>query len=150
MFKIDKSSVDYMDYYMSMLVVQDKLQVDPNKETPAAHEPVHRAQLDEEVTQQIRLEAEKQAEEILRESREKSEDVRQAAWRKGYEEGIEAGRQAYQTLKKQENELLDAITQKFEAFESTLCQQMEDAVLQLSVDIAKKIVNSEIERNNQD
>jgi len=158
LFKIDKSSVEYMGSNMSIFVVLDEYQDDQVEEDGAEgrNDPSlltadmsRRVRQDaERQAQEVLRQAERQAQECLQEARHQAEALRKTAWQQGFDEGTEEARRDFAALKKRESELREAISRRLEEFEQSICNELEEAILQLSLDIAEKIVNKELERDD--
>lgn len=92
------------------------------------------------------------AEGILKEARANAEEmaleIRGQAWQAGHAEGVEAGMEA---LRQQGNALaadLEVLTQGLQAGKDDMYRRLEDDVIELSLAIAKKIVNTAIDRDD--
>lgn len=145
MFKIDKTLVDNMNINKSCIVIThketkpppalDKMIIDDDLELPneikeKAKEYLQNAGIK---AQRIILDAQTQADEI----KEKAQDA-------GFMEGLE---QAQSRHDEQYNNLQNALV-KLEEYRGQLFEELQDCVLDLATDMAEKIVNILIERDD--
>ncbi len=140
MFKIDKSSVEYMDQNMSMFAVRNGGPEQTEKKDPA--EPVQAA---ESYAKEIRLKAAEEVAAILAKANQQAEQMRQKAW----QEGFAAGQADFCAQQEEQAGLLARIRQEIGAFKASLAGQLEEAVLQLSLDVAEKIVDKQLEKDDK-
>lgn len=152
MFKINKSSVRYMDQNMAMLVVQDIVPVEPPTDGQGgalAQEAVDQAKLS---AQKIESNARTRAEQIIQDATQKAQQLVQEAWKQGFaagkEAGLEAGRLQIAKLKEQESGFLKTVIGRFDQFEAAFAEEAERALLELSMEIAEKVVNNYVDRND--
>lgn len=152
MFKINKSSVRYMDQNMALLVVQDIIPVEtPNNGFAESliHEELEQAK---QTAQRIESAARLKAEQIMQDATSKAQQLVQEAWKQGFtagkEAGVEAGTQHLSKLKEQESIFLKTVMSRFDLFEADFARESERMLLELSVDLADKVVNNYVERND--
>ncbi len=147
MFKIDKSSVEYMGYNMSILVVHDS-----SSETLQTGSGIQNDADDDfastYIARQKILEAEQQAKQIVENARQKAAEVEQLARQKGYTDGYNEAKQNFIAHKKEQHNFLKAFSHKLLEFSGNVDRELEEGVVQLSLDIAEKIVNKELERDD--
>lgn len=143
MFKIDKSSVDYIGHNMSRYAIEDESREEEIQKSSHALEERER-----EIAANIRGQAEKDAENLLREAREQAELFKKRAWEEGYSAGIARGEEDYKSNKDHELGLREAFLRSLEDFKLGLKDELEEGILQLSFDIAEKILNKAIERDD--
>lgn len=94
-------------------------------------------------------EIENEAERILEEARSEAEEIRKAAWNQGYEEGRNtAGSEVTDYIKEQKNEAR-SIFASLEKYKQELFGDLEDSVLTLSFDIAEKIINIQLKKDDK-
>ncbi|MFW5999112.1 MAG: FliH/SctL family protein [Halanaerobiaceae bacterium] len=106
------------------------------------------AQLEEQ-TEKIMEEARNEAQSIKEKAREEAENIRQAAREEGYKEGQKEGYQAgYEAGISELEPLLAALKQADREYRDKLQQKLDglsEQAIQLSVRIARRIVNSRLE-----
>lgn len=152
MFKINKSSVRYMDQNMAKLVVQDIASPDSSEGMGAGvpgRDTVDQAKFN---AQKIESDARSRADAIISEAMQKAQQVVQEAWKQGFaagkDAGLEAGRQHISKLKEMESGLLRTVTSKFDEFELAYAKDSEQTLLELSCDVAEKVINNYVDRND--
>lgn len=158
MFKIDKSSVLYIDINKNSLVSRQTGISADQAESPQALDESRRP-MDLVMTQKIEEDARESAEEviaaakyeagvILSKATLKYEDIKTAAWQSGYNEGLE---QAREQTKKQERELREKLEKRIETLADQYERQIEaiaQNISQLAFSIAKKIINIQIDKDD--
>lgn len=107
--------------------------------------------VDEELLQKadaILKEATREGEEIVRQARLEADEIRQAAFSKGYSDGREQGMAEGRELGAQEFasaiELVKRIHNEMQRLQSSLEKENHKAAVRLAIEIAKKIVKKEV------
>lgn len=153
MFKIDKTLVDNMNLNKSFIVITNS----DNEE--AKKKPRREAQISNSVSEDIPPDikikaqnliknAEDQAEEILTKAQREAEQVLNDAKEQGYVEGMRQAEQKIAEQLEREVSTLKGVLDRLESYKQELLGEMQDNVLHLSLDIAEKIVNIQIERDD--
>ncbi len=156
MFKIDKSSVEYLDANISFIVVKppEHRIVEEVPVTQAAPAPVALPQTnlhqenDKNESETLLVNARIDAARILTEANATAEQIRTEVYRAGYTEGRqEALKISDETVREYENAFAQLVAQT-KAHLEELDSELEKNVLVLSLSIAKKIVNIQLEKND--
>jgi len=102
-----------------------------------------------EKARQILEDARRQAREIIEAARFTAKSEREHAFREGYREGQEKGYQ--DALQEKEREIAEARELRQQALKQrdAILRGMENEILDLSLDIAEKILHIELDRNDQ-
>ncbi len=167
MFRIDKSSVDYSNFDKSFVVIKENPQQDAGEKKKKQPERdydfdqyVHeeqepapqKADLNhlniEERAAQILRNAEARASQILEQAIKNASEVKKAAWDEGYREGRQEGMASAIKEGKEQAVKVQGVLNELEAFKAELYGDIEKDVLSLSLDIAEKIVNQELDRSD--
>ena len=156
MFKIDKSSVEYLDANISFIVVKPP-EHRSEGHTPAVQgspTPVELPQTkrhqenEKEEAENLLVNARIDAARVLADANATAEQIRTEAYRAGYTEGRqEALRISEETVREYENAFAQLVAQTNAHLEE-LDKELEKNVLLLSFSIAKKIVNIQLEKND--
>ena len=156
MFKIDKSSVEYLDANISFIVVKppehrnvDVTPVSQASPVPVAPPQTKRHQENEkEESEALLVNARIDVARILADANATADQIRTEAYRAGYTEGRqEALKIAEETMREYENAFAQLVAQTNAHIEE-LDKELEQNVLALSFSIAKKIVNIQLEKND--
>lgn len=147
MFKIDKTLVDNMNMNKSCIVIT-------HKETAKKRPPVHeKISLDDdgelppaikEKAQSFVQSANTKAQQIIAQAMDEADQIKEAARQQGLNEGLA---QAVGEHEKQAVELKSAIA-LLDTYRESLFAALQDEVLDLSLEIAEKIINIELEKND--
>lgn len=154
MFKIDKSSVEYIDSNKSIVVIKQWKQEEKVKKTeakekpPAVEEAAGNLTLPAENPEEIIRNAKLDAEMIVQQAINKVADIKAEAWREGYAKGAEESRAEYEALCRENREKFQAAMNGLEELHGEIMAELEEDILQLSLDIAEKIVNIQLERDD--
>jgi flagellar assembly protein FliH len=101
------------------------------------------------ITEQDILEnAAAQAERIVREAQSSAGEIKEKARQEGYDEGRAEAQREMEMLISAQTEDAKQVFRKLEAYGKDLHQQLLDSVLGLSFDIAEKIINIHLERDD--
>lgn len=138
MFRIDKSSVEYLDFNKNIVVVSKSAEESIRSAIKAA----------EKAAENAAEKAEEKAKKIISNAIALSEQIKKDAFDKGYNEGMQQAQKAGE-------EMLELNRREFSGFLSDMrksCEekiaQVENSVLELSCAIAEKIVNITLEKND--
>lgn len=151
MFKIDKTLVSNMNMNRSCIVIT-------HKETVREKTPKHEMmtleddkQLPEEIRGMAREYVESanlKAEQILSLARMQAEDIKEQARQEGYAQGLcEGAAQSQEQLRSRVEELGGALDQ-IEAYRASLFDALSAQILDLSLGIAEKIINTELDKDD--
>lgn len=153
MFKIDKSSVEYLDTNISFIVVKppERTHAAENADVDAAMPAAPRASGDGS-PQSALTAAQREADILLSMANERAGQIKLEARQNGYLEGYnegraEAARQA-KDLEREYQEAFSKLANQVNDHLQELDSVLEQNVLRLSLAIAKKIINIELEKND--
>jgi len=142
LFRIDKSFVDNININKEFVVITPK-KVSEKKA------PISPMEKENPVTEQdILRNAGIQAKKIVAEARDEAEELKEQARREGYREGREKGQRELDALIRAQTEDAKDVFEKLEAYKQDLYQDLLDNVLGLSFDIAEKIINIHLEKDD--
>jgi flagellar assembly protein FliH len=150
LFKINQSLVEQMSVNKSVIVITPKPvicerqpseeELQENEEQPS--DPEERAQ---RKIQNANVTAEK----IIQDAYENAEKIRKSAWQEGYGKGkSDAAAEVSGFIQEQANTARNVFA-SLERYKENLYSELQDSVLQLSFDIAEKIVNMELQRDDK-
>lgn len=149
MFKIDKSSVEYIDSNKSIVVIKQwRPKEAPEEKSNAPLEPVSKKTLQTEDPDKILKEARLQAEMLVQQAVNQVANIKQEAWQEGYANGMKEAQEKYQALCQENMAVLQKALQEVETAQQAVMQELQDCILQLSVEIAEKIVNIQLEKDD--
>lgn len=159
MFRIDKSFVERMNLNKEVVVIANKvlLPEKPKPQTPAPPPQSAAApEVDHAAREAVLQQAREQAENLLLEAKERAKVIEEAAkqdgYRDGYKDGYQSGKQEAErelgALIRAQSEDAKRVFEKLEAYKQDLYQDLMDNVLRLSFDIAEKIINVNLERDD--
>jgi len=78
---------------------------------------------------------------------EKSEDIKEKAYREGFELGLKEGREKAEKESKEILQRLESLIKSLDRIREEIYKKAEEEILELSVAIAKKILRRELELN---
>ncbi len=153
MFKIDKTLIDNMNINRSCIVITHKETV---KEREKLSQQLMTLEDDEQMPPSVREKAREfvqnantNAQKIIRNATLEAEEIRETARQEGYEAGLEEGRAELNAkLKSKMAEVKDVLS-RVEEYRQELYQTLESHVLELSMDVAEKILNLQMERDDK-
>lgn len=158
MFKIDKSSVEYLDTNKSFVVVKPadltpKKSVAPSGQHAAPDADASSACTAAKVTPDqnpaVILDAARhEADCIIADAILRSEQIKSDAWQKGYSEGMAAASEQVLNNKADYEKMLKLLISQMKTYQEKTDFEFEQDVLRLSCDIAKKIINIQLEKND--
>ena len=150
MFKIDKTLVNNMNMNRSCIVITHKQTV---REKTPKHEMItldDDKQLPEEIREKAREYVESanlKAEQIISHAHVQADDLKEQARQEGYSQGLcEGAAQLKEQLRARVEELGGAIDQ-IEAYRTSLFDALSAQILDLSLGIAEKIINIELDKD---
>ena len=144
MFRIDKSLVDNMNYNKSFVVIthKDNIKNEAHIEPPDIYtEP---AENKEDILQRAKEEAVL----IIEKANKDAEEIKQAAWQEGYVLGKEEAESKTAMQVQSHAKMVTDFLHKLQVYKQNLCNDLQNSILALSMDVAEKIVNMELKRND--
>jgi flagellar assembly protein FliH len=120
-------------------VLEKVLSVEDEEQLPPA--------VREMATQYIKTANEK-AQQIVYNARVEAEQIKVAAHTEGYEQGTAQGRQQIAAELRAKNEEVAEVLSRIEAYRQNLYQMLESDILSLSMDVAEKIINTQIDKDD--
>lgn len=152
MFRIDKSFVERMNLNKEVVVITNK-EILEDKPKPKAPPPSPPAP---DTGQEQSEKAREQAQKLIAEAAERAKEIGEAAHKDGYRDGYRDGYKEGKTEADRELEALiraqtedaEHVFKKLEAYKQDLYQDLLESVLGLSFDIAEKIININLERDD--
>ncbi len=154
MFKIDKSSVEYLDANISFIVVKppERACAEEAAGVEAAASPAQNSVPTESISQSALTAAKREADIILSMANERAGQIQSEARQKGYLDGYNEGRaeadHQAQELQQEYREAFDRLAAQVSSHLQELDSMLEQNILRLSLLIAKKIINIELEKND--
>lgn len=152
MYKIDKTLIDNMNLNRSFIVITPKETI---RREEKVLEKVLSVEEEEQLPPAVRemahgyiQTANEKAQQIIYNAQVEAEQIKEAAQKEGYEQGLEEGRLAAAAELAANNKEVQSVLGRVEQYRQNLYQTLEADVLSLSMDVAEKIVNIEIDRNN--
>jgi flagellar biosynthesis/type III secretory pathway protein FliH len=152
LFKIDKSSVEFIDSNKSAVVIKywtaqnnrfDEHAPEPltalkeKKSMPEAAEDIKNREKDfidpSKIIEQAYAEADK---------------IKASAWEEGYNHGLNEAKKILENFIRLKAEEIRQSLQEIKAFQEEIVTELEECALQLSFDIAEKIVNIQMEKDD--
>ncbi len=153
MYKIDKTLIDNMNLNRSFIVITPKETI---RREEKVLEKALSAEEEEQLPPAVRdmahgyiQTANEKAKQIIYNARVEAEQLKEEARSEGYAQGLKEGRQAAAAEQQTNNEEVRGVLTRVEQYRQSLYQTLESDVLSLSMDVAEKIVNIEIDRNDQ-
>ncbi|MGI5918240.1 MAG: FliH/SctL family protein [Christensenellales bacterium] len=155
MFKIDKSMVDNMNQNRSFIVITHKeTHRDTAPEISAGGPEL--LEKDEQLPQALRdrarelmQSAQKRAQQTIQAATARAEEIKAQAKKEGYDAGMKLAdskiAEMEAALSAQTRKLLEEVT----AYRNELYDALQDSVLNLAMDIAEKILNVELQRDDK-
>lgn len=154
MFKIDKSSVEYLDANISFIVVKppERARAEEAASVEAAASHAQNTSSAESISQSTLTAVTQEADIILSMANERAGQIQSEARQKGYLEGYDEGQAAAnhqaQTLQQEYREAFAKFTAQVSDHLHELDSMLEQNILRFSLLIAKKIINIELEKND--
>ncbi|MHB1313890.1 MAG: FliH/SctL family protein [Christensenellales bacterium] len=152
MFKIDKSSVEYIDSNKSIVIIKQWV---PKENIKSALDGEQFTDNDEkadslskEKPAELIMRAKQEANHIISKAVSETNEIKKAAWQEGYALGIQEANKKLQALQEENTNKLNQLICELMEDQKQIEQEMEKNILQLSLDIAEKIVNIQLERDD--
>lgn len=147
MFRIDKSFVDNININKEFVVITPKKV--PEKKVHEDKEPISPMEKENPVTEQdILRDANIRAKKIIAEAQSEAVEIKKQARQDGYQEGREEGQRELDALIRSQTEDAKHVFEKLEAYKQDIFQDLLDNVLGLSFDIAEKIINIHLKKDD--
>jgi flagellar assembly protein FliH len=89
------------------------------------------------------------AECVIEEAKNEAADIRKQAWQEGYDEGKQHAKKELEEMIRSQAEDARRIFKKLDAYKRDLYQDLLDNVIGLSFDIAKKIINIHLKKDDK-
>jgi len=152
LFKIDKTLVDNMHQHKSFIVIT-------SKNTPPKPPPKPRADLSEfmdedmppelkQKAQQLIEAAKAQANEIAAMAQVEAENIKAVAAEEGYREGIDGADEKFaENIEREIGHVKELMTRLY-AYERELLEEMQESVMALAIDVAEKIINIQLKKDD--
>ncbi len=152
MFRIDKSFVESMELNKEVVVIANKQAQEEKPKREDIKQSASMADIGEEITKK----AGEQAEKIISEAEVRASALGEAAkkdgycdgYRDGYAEGRRLADGELEALIQSQTEDLKSVFDKLETYKKDLYEGLLSNVLELSLDIAEKIVNINLEKDD--
>lgn len=152
MFKINQSLVEQMSANKSVVVITPRPVAVPEEPQPAEEiqDSEEQPAVDPaEQAQRTIQSANEQAEAIIRDAYEKAEKIRESAMQEGYNKGKnDAAAETSEFMQEQTN-MARSVFANLERYKENLYSELRDSVSQLAFDIAEKIVNFELQKDDK-
>ncbi len=152
MYKIDKTMIDNMNLNRSCIVITPKETVQMDN---SIGEKVMSAEEEEQISPALRekmcefiQKANEKAQQILRDAQTEAEQIRETARCEGYEAGIAEGRQKADAELRAKNKEVKDVLSRIEDYRQDLYIMLESDVLSLAMDVAEKITDVVISRDD--
>ncbi len=145
MYKINQSLVEQMSTNKSVVVIASRPifpVLEEQEAAPEAEEPAAAVADPKEEAKRIIEAAQKKAEKLKK-------TAKQDGYKDGYKEGKAKGEQELAELITNQTEKGRIVFTSLEKYKQNLYNELHDNVLQLAMDIAEKIVNSELQRDDK-
>lgn len=140
MYKINQSLVDQMRSNKSIVVITPKIIPMPCEETE---------EFEDTDTGELSIDPRAEAERIIQDARIKAEKIKQSAWEEGYNKGKADAETEINDFMEAQSREVSAIFSSLQKYREELYYELQDNVLQLSFDIAEKIVNTELQKDDK-
>lgn len=150
MFKIDKSLVADMNSNKSFIVITHKENLKDRSHDQANNDGVG-AQLSDEMQQkqnELLSNADGEARVIIQNAITQGQQIKETAWQDGYNKGMDEAKKRQEELISAQMQEIKKVLGSIEEYKINLHNEMLDNVLQLSIDIAEKIVNIQLKRDD--
>lgn len=152
MYKIDKTLIDNMNLNRSFIVIKPKETV---QQESSISEKVVSADEEEQLSPALRekmreliQKTNEKAQQILQDAQDEAEQIREAALREGYEAGIAEGRQQADAELRAKNKEVKDVLSRIEDYRKDLYTMLESDVLSLAMDVAEKVIDIAMQRDD--
>jgi flagellar assembly protein FliH len=145
LFKINQSLAGQMNISKSCVVIAHKDIKLPEFIQPKPEEVQTEGEEKEDYVQSARREAQR----ILTEAQEEAEKIKINALKEGYEEGKKNAREEIDNFIREQSNEAHSIFSSLEKYKQELYSDLKDNLITLSFDIAEKVVNTAIEKDDK-
>lgn len=152
MFKIDKTSVEYIDSNKSAVVIRYWSPQDNRFDGSSVSEQVgpdeKKAIPADDKKPNLNDPLMEDPQKIIEQAYKEADAIKAAAWQEGFHEAIDKANEQLELILKQYKEKFDQAMTDLQGFQEDVIAELEDSVLQLSFDIAEKIINIQLEKDD--
>ena len=157
MFKIDKTLVENMNQNRSFIVITHKETREGSK-NPSELELGEAALMDSEaqIPQAVRDKArdllhntQAKAQQIIQSATARAEEIKSEARLEGYDAGMAEASQKIAEVTAAQNQEARALIEEIAEYRDNLYQQLHESVLPLAMDIAEKIINIQLQKDDR-
>ncbi len=152
LYKIDKTLIDNMNHNRSFIVITPKETI---RREEKVLEKVLSVEDEEQLPPAVRelalghiQTANEKAQQILHNARVEAEQIKESARNEGYEQGLAEGRIEAASELQAKNEEVKGVLSRVENYRQNLYQTLEADILSLSIDVAEKIVNLQLDADD--
>ena len=157
MFKIDKTLVDNMNVNRSFIVITPKETLkDPEESPPVSLNEPALLDSDQQIPAAVRERARElldnaqvRSQQILKRAEEQAKEMKNDAHNQGYEAGMADAAQKIADMTEAQMEKIRVLIQEVTDYRDGLYGELQDSVLSLSMDIAEKIVNMQLQKDDR-
>ena len=142
MFRIDKSLIENMNNNKQFIVIAPKETFKSTQQQPANK--TQKLVTEKELLHSANIKAER----IVADARNRAEEIKETARQEGYREGSKKAQREMEKLIEAQAEDAKHVFEKLEAYKKELYQDLLENVLGLSFDIAEKIINIHLEKDD--
>lgn len=149
MFKIDKSSVEYIDSNKSAVIIrywspQDNRFDGSEQEKQTVDKKI--ASLEDKRTSVF--DPGKDAQKIIEQAYIKADEIKALAREEGYKQGLSEADKKLEALMLNYQDKFNKTLSGLQVFQDEVIKELEECILQLSFDVAEKIVNIQLEKDD--
>ncbi len=155
MFKIDKTLVDNMNVNRSYIVITHKETHKDNSKGVMENEPAA-LEADLQIPQAVRdkardlmYNAQAKAQQTIQGANARAEEIKEEAWQEGYDAGMADAAQKITGMTEAQNEKARKLITELSAYREGLYNDLKESVLGLSMDIAEKIINIQLQKDDK-
>ncbi len=153
MFKIDKTLVDNMNQKRSFIVITHKPKEDIKEllidETALLDADTQMPQAVRDRAQELLQSAQVKAQKLAKAAECEAETLKNDAREQGYNEGMADAAEKIEQVIAARNEEASALIKELAAYKNDLYVKLMDSVLPLAMDIAEKIINIELQKDDR-
>ena len=158
MFKIDKTLVDNMNMNRSFIVITHK-ETHKDSEKEQADLALNESSLldsDQQIPPAVREKArdllhgaQAKAQQVIQGATARAEEMKASAWQEGYDAGMTDAAQNIADMTDVQMEKTRVLIEEVAAYRDGLHQELQESVLSLSMDIAEKIINIQLQKDDR-
>jgi flagellar assembly protein FliH len=155
LFKIDRTLVDNMNQNRSFIVITHK----ETRQDSDADVPLNERGLldsDAQIPQAVRdkayellQSAQVRAQQTIQAATVRAEEIKAQAQKEGFDAGMTSAAQKIAAMTDAQNEQTKALIEEVSAYRDELYSALQDSVLGLAMDIAEKIINTELQKDDR-